>query len=557
MTKLFRPLILLIVLATFLLVRDFNSPYQRSIMGDGKGYYAYLPALFIYHDLDYGFTEEMEAKYYPADGSFIKDFRNKQANGASVNKYFPGLSILYLPFFGLAVLFSWIFGFPVDGYSAPFQAAVGISHVFYYFAGWWFLAKFLKQFVRHDITIWLAVIGLTFGTNVWYYLIYDHSVSHIHNFFLACIFIWLTQRFITEKQWKWFGTMGIILALAIIVRPTNAMMVLFIPFLFSLNHVRISDFVSQAGGVNKFWKYLPLALLILMIPPLLWKMQSGLWLVYSYNEEGFDFLHPNWWNYLFSYQKGWLLWTPLMVLFIVVSAVWSFRKSRYTGLFFLLPVLVITYVLSSWWCWTYGAGLGQRTMIEYYPFLIIGAALWIDQLRKPHFFMLILVPFIGLNVLQSYQVFHGILDGGTTTSTQYWAHFGQWKTTAPAVEIPANWKSKAKYVHKEKYSLSRQTPFSGAIETDSIFHGQKAVISCEIGGPHGNTDLRLVITNQDGSFYKDYFPGSYIYDAPRIIQAVFDLPDTLPQKLKVYVWNGDSETPAEVNKLVLECYEVK
>ena len=51
---------LITVLITFFLCRDFNSRYERSINGDAKGYYAYLPAIFIYHDSQYNFIDEME-----------------------------------------------------------------------------------------------------------------------------------------------------------------------------------------------------------------------------------------------------------------------------------------------------------------------------------------------------------------------------------------------------------------------------------------------------------------------------------------------------------------
>jgi hypothetical protein len=112
---------------------EFDSEYNRPIRGDAKGYYAFLPAIFIYQDLSYDFVDEMEMKYYPKDGSFEKAFRMNQPNGTVVNKCFPGTSIFYLPFFLLALLFSWMIGLPVDGYSILFQWSIAFAHFFYLF----------------------------------------------------------------------------------------------------------------------------------------------------------------------------------------------------------------------------------------------------------------------------------------------------------------------------------------------------------------------------------------------------------------------------------------
>jgi hypothetical protein len=90
------------VLACSVVVNDWDNQYRRPIIGDAKGYYAYLPAAFIYQDFSFSFVEDVEQKYYPSDGSLGKHFLVQQANGTQVNKCFPGVSLFYLPFFLLA-----------------------------------------------------------------------------------------------------------------------------------------------------------------------------------------------------------------------------------------------------------------------------------------------------------------------------------------------------------------------------------------------------------------------------------------------------------------------
>ncbi|HEX7413098.1 MAG TPA: hypothetical protein VF411_03550, partial [Bacteroidia bacterium] len=59
---------LLVVVILYFSVRyrflgDDGKSYTHCIDGDGKGYYAYLPAAFIYHDLTFSFFEKDAARF--------------------------------------------------------------------------------------------------------------------------------------------------------------------------------------------------------------------------------------------------------------------------------------------------------------------------------------------------------------------------------------------------------------------------------------------------------------------------------------------------------------
>ncbi|MCD4735591.1 MAG: hypothetical protein K8R53_06075, partial [Bacteroidales bacterium] len=56
-------IILLVYIILFLFVKKPYLDWDRTINSDGKGYYAYLTALFIYNDLEYKFVEDYEDKY--------------------------------------------------------------------------------------------------------------------------------------------------------------------------------------------------------------------------------------------------------------------------------------------------------------------------------------------------------------------------------------------------------------------------------------------------------------------------------------------------------------
>ena len=56
-------IILLVYILFFLGFKAPEKSWDRVINSDGKGYYAYLPAIFIYHDLQFKFVEGYEAQY--------------------------------------------------------------------------------------------------------------------------------------------------------------------------------------------------------------------------------------------------------------------------------------------------------------------------------------------------------------------------------------------------------------------------------------------------------------------------------------------------------------
>ena len=91
-----------IMLAFFFSMRVFNDGppgWKHIITSDGRGYYAYLPALLIDHDPTFAKMAEREARmlgyahYRP--GYLVK------SGDKTLNKYFAGEALLLSPFFYL------------------------------------------------------------------------------------------------------------------------------------------------------------------------------------------------------------------------------------------------------------------------------------------------------------------------------------------------------------------------------------------------------------------------------------------------------------------------
>ena len=142
------------MLAFFLSMRVFNDgvPGWKSIItSDGRGYYAYLPALIIDHDATFSKVAEREAKLL-GDRHYKPGYLVKSGNH-SMNKYFAGEALLLLPFFLAGTFFAWISGGEINGFSFFFQFFIGLGTLFYLFAG----LNFLKKILEHSISdlVWL------------------------------------------------------------------------------------------------------------------------------------------------------------------------------------------------------------------------------------------------------------------------------------------------------------------------------------------------------------------------------------------------------------------
>lgn len=536
-------------------VRKCDDRYNRPINGDAKAYYAYLPALFMYHDASFSFVQSIEKRYYPEDGSHFKDFLNTQPNGRKVNKTFPGLMMLYAPFFFLAWLVAWIGGFPVDGYSLPFQWSIVFCHWFYLLIGLKCLSRVVRSLAVTDRLKRGGILVLLFGTNLWYYVVYDFSVSHVHSFFLVCFALMCLVHIKEKKHWLWIGAMILAISILLIIRPTNALMLLFVPFLVRLAGLDLK-------GILPHWKKgsFPMKFLILLacfavlsIPPILWKWQTGYWLVYSYKEEGFHFLSPHFLEFIFSYQKGWLLWSPLVGFGILLACFATWRQSIASLLLFILPLAFTVYVFSSWWCWTFGMGFGQRPMIEFLPFIFLPALMALKEWKHRKRWLVMVIPFVFLSLFQGYQVANSILVGGSTTSTAYWKHFLQSQRDAPSVHIPKSWQLVASKAECMSVEVNEKNEFSPAISLRVLKKCPSLVVEVAILGEHRDPNIRIVISGDQG-FYQAIYLGDHLYDDNRAMAFLVPLNGAEDNMFTAYVWNGKTASKAMVKKLELKAY---
>ena len=551
------------LLILFLFIRQPNSKWDKIISGDGKSYYAYLPAAFIYHDLNYGFVEEYEAKYYPPDKSLFKEFRI-EFEGAIVNKTFPGVSLLWLPFFLIAHWLSSIFGFEVDGYSILYQYAIGMAAIFYCWLGLKWLSNFLMRFKIKPIIIGLVATAILFGTNLFYYTIHDPSLTHVYNFALIAGFLNYFRLSVLERKLSHYIWMLILLGLIIITRPINLLILLAIPFTVN-SWEQLGNYLKSILSSPKMWLIAFIIMILFAAYPIGWWLaQSGHMIVYSYGEEGFDFSQPHILKILFSYEKGWLVYTPLAMLSLL--GIFHYLKTKRTlGIYMVLFFLLLAYIFSSWWIWTYGGSFGQRVFIDYYALIGLLIAIGIQQIHKRTVILLLTIVVglgIGLNQVQTYQHRYGIVPTYGMTQSIYWSNFLKISKTSKSnqdlkphkilkefytgFEDNAAWLTLSRKDNSPTYKgafsqkINATVPFSDGYFGPTIKESDFVNVEAKLFSKNHNPGTKLVLDlSQNGNsiIYEAILLDDFIHKNHWVdVAHTFNLPNGIIGDLKIYFW---------------------
>ena len=415
-------LIIGIVVFTHLNLNYWNDN-TRIIANDIISYYAYLPSTFIYHDPALHFVdnapEEVKSKVW----------YHTTSTGGRALKYTMGMAILYSPFFFAAHVIAPLSGFNPNGYTLPYRIALIVSCTFYLAFALYFLRKILSMFFSSTITA-LTTIAIVLGTNLFCYSTSEAPMTHVYSFFLFAVFIYSTIKWYEQPGYSKSILLGFLIGLISVVRPTNVLIVLF----FLLWDIRsFSDLKNRFFYFIRQIKFLiPIFLccLLMWVPQFIyWKMVSGQWFYYSYGEEGFFFLHPQIINGLFSYRKGWLLYTPMMIIALAgIPLLYKYYRP------FFIPILTFTmlniYIILSWWTWWYGGGFGQRPFIESYALLAIPLAAIIEKASggKPYkkaLTYIFIILLTGFSIFQTEQYRYGSIHWDSMSKRAYWGTFGK------------------------------------------------------------------------------------------------------------------------------------
>ncbi len=387
---------------------------KKVIEWDITLYYSYLPATFIYDDLAFNHRDTIwdEALF----------FMNTDSDGNQYVKMTSGLAYLYAPFFFGAHAFALSNdSFPADGFSTPYKFALLLSDLVFALLGLWFLGKLLLRWFNQKAVI-IALAILFTGTNLAYYT-FVSPMSHVYNFALISMILYWFYKYLDHQKLKHVLLLGAACGLLVLIRPTNIMALLF-PLV-------ILVFKRDQVDFSKFFIHVAIAITIaflVCVPQLLyWHYTTGSWIVYSYNGETFFFNDPEIWKGLFSYRKGWLVYSPVLV-FSFIGFIFLFRQNYQMALAAIFTLLVALWVTFSWWCWWYGGGFGARALIDFLPFMAIAMAALIQQVLKLKWWkqiplFAIMGYFCFTSLFMSVQYNNGIIHFDGMTKELFWRQY--------------------------------------------------------------------------------------------------------------------------------------
>lgn len=414
-----------------------------------------------------------------------------EKTGCYVMKYSTGMAVMYLPSFIAAHIWAKIAGYPADGYSFPYQFMISIGSIIFSCIGLWFSRKLLLKYFP-DSAVAVSLLLLTVGTNYLFYVSFDGPLTHSYLFGLYALLIYFSDNWLRKPSYTSSIFIGFICGLATIIRPTEIISCL-IPLLWGI-HNKESFFNKLQLLKDHYRKIFITGLLFALVSSiqlLYWKIHTGNFLFYSYQDQGFSFLKPHLINYLFSYKKGWLIYTPMM-LFSIAGFITLYklrRKIFYPSIFFFLLFL---YIAASWDIWWYGGSCTQRSIIQCYAILLIPLSSFFsfNIKKKLLYSMPFIIFFTWINLFQIWQVFGaGIMDCDQMNRTYYWKIFGKTAIASDARKL---------------LDTNENEPSNKIIDTYKIFYHndieETENRNCEIASS-GNCAIKL---DQENQFSEDF-----------------------------------------------------
>ena len=376
-----------LLLLLYLLSLSFLNPWIR---GDGVGYYAFVRAPLIQHNLD--FTRD----YQEANASFREgrlDERGdprpqfRTSTGHLDNHFTVGPAILWSPFLVLAhgaVLFSRALGSTVaaDGFSWPYRIAMAFATSLYGFLGLLLAFRLTRQYVEVRWAF-LSTLAIWWATSLPVYMYFNPSWSHAHAAFAVALFVWYwheTRAARTLRQWL---ILSLIAGLMINVYYANAMVLALLLVEAVQKYAaafRARERVAPAVAHIAAHHFIFLAGVILCLAPTLITRQ----IIYaSAFESGYipirewSWTSPYLFAILFSSNHGLLSWTPLL-LFAILGLFAFWRSQPRTGAAFLAAALAFYYFMASYPDWAGISSYGSRFFVSLTVFFVLGLGVFLE-----------------------------------------------------------------------------------------------------------------------------------------------------------------------------------
>jgi hypothetical protein len=371
----------------FLISLVLINPWVR---GDGVGYYAYLRAPIIGHNLDF------EPDYRAANASFIGPRLDENGNvkaefrtptGHLENHFTVGPAILWSPFFLVAhagVLIARALGsqIPADGFSSPYRTAMALASALYGFLGLLLAFRLARQYVA----VWcalLATLAVWSATSLPVYMYFNPSWSHAISAFMVAVLLYLWHKTRSSRSTAQWLLLGVVTGLMLDVYYPNAL-VLVVLAIEALRQYAAAfrGTANSSPSVGRLFTnhaLFAITAAICVLPTFIvhhiiygHALESGyiplrLWLWRS----------PMLLAVLFSSNHGLLAWTPIVLLSILGLLLFS-RREPFVGGSLLAAAFAFYLFIASYPDWAGISSYGNRFFVSLTSVFVIGLAVFLD-----------------------------------------------------------------------------------------------------------------------------------------------------------------------------------
>lgn len=374
-----------LLLSITTLLTTSKLPGPTIIRSDGEGYYLYLPAVFIHHDLSMKWTQPLWTQPLQVvdNPNLDNEWNGLYAYKAGVylDKYPVGLAILWLPFFIAAHILSLLTRHPATGFTIWYEAAIGVAAAFYASLGCVMMYKLLRRYFSAKVS-YFTVLTLLLGTNMLSYATYDSSFTHVYSLFLIAAVLYLIPKWYDNMTYCTSLLLAVLFALNVMVRQTNILLLLVVLLWGVTSKTQLRERIAVLWQQRQKVLIMAEVAALVFIPQLLyWKYITGKWLIFSYRGEGFHFLHPQIIKVLFSADRGVFFWAPVLLLSLIgLVLVRRYLRAWSTAMYVFLPVWL--WVISSWHSWQFGESYGHRAFIDIFPLLGLAIAAVCSQAKS-------------------------------------------------------------------------------------------------------------------------------------------------------------------------------
>ena len=368
-----------------------GQAWRNAINGDGHGYHGYLVGLFQHGD--------------PAKAPINPAFLTPASEG-HVIQYTAGAPLMQAPFFTAAHAVATLRGTGDDScLGIEHQIGAVLAAITWSLIGLWLIARVLARDRIADRVVAFTVLILGLGSGLIHYAVIAPALSHAYGFAAVCWCLFEAHRACHGDSNAW-PRLGLAFALVVLVRPTLGLVTLMLPVIALASDSRVRPMIKLKSVV--------LAALagfgLLLLQPVLWKLQCGVWLVDGYAGEGFNWKSPRFWSVLFGARKGLFFYWPALLLMLPACA-WALYRKPLIAAPVALGFTAFAFVTSAWWNWYYGHSFGMRALLDALPVAGVLIAVWMHALPSGtrSAIMLLASPLIVLQLFHAWQYEVGIL----------------------------------------------------------------------------------------------------------------------------------------------------